>query len=195
MAESGDAFRYETERLILRDWRDEDWPRFWELTNTPAVMRWLGHEADEAKREAARRRVEGYARDYGHTFWLLERREDGGHLSGEMLGFCGLKRGSVEGSPVHGMPEIGWRLCEDAWGHGYAKEAATACLDLGFGRFGYDEIVALTVEGNAASWGLMRRLGMQRREDLDFHDHNWPAEFNPTIVYAISAEQWRATRQ
>ncbi|APE27538.1 N-acetylglutamate synthase [Aurantiacibacter gangjinensis] len=179
---------------MLRDWREDDWPRFWELTNTPAVMRWLGHEADEETRSAARERVEGYARDYGHTFWLLGRRDDGGHLSGEMLGFCGLKRGNVEGSPVCGMAEIGWRLREEAWGRGYAREAAMASLDQGFGRFGYKEIAALTVEENGASWGLMKRLGMQRREDLDFYDENWPDEFNPTIVYAIAADQWREAR-
>jgi RimJ/RimL family protein N-acetyltransferase len=32
----------ETERLVLRDWRPEDWPEFFRHTNTPAVMRWLG---------------------------------------------------------------------------------------------------------------------------------------------------------
>lgn len=46
-------FRHETERLVLRDWRDEDWPRFWQGTNTENVMRWLGGVADEAKRKGA----------------------------------------------------------------------------------------------------------------------------------------------
>lgn len=178
---------------MLRDWRDEDWPRFWQLTNTPAVMRWLGGVADGATQDAARERVEGYRRDHGHTFWLCERRDDGGYLSGEMLGFCGLKRSNVEGEPVSGMMEVGWRLREDAWGHGYAKEAAAASLDLGFGRFGADEIVALTVEGNAASWGLMLRLGMIRRRDLDFVDPRWGPELNPNIVYSIAASQWAAS--
>ena len=86
--------------------------------------------------------------------------------------------------------EIGWRLREDAWGRGYAKEAATASLDLGFRAFGADDVVALTVAGNTASWGLMRKLGMTRRDDLDYQDDNWPAELNPTIVYAITAQEW-----
>ncbi|HAV79475.1 MAG TPA: N-acetyltransferase, partial [Erythrobacter sp.] len=46
-------FRHETDRLILRDWREEDWPFFWEGTNTPGVMRWLGGVCDGAKRDAA----------------------------------------------------------------------------------------------------------------------------------------------
>ena len=187
-------FRHETERLVLRDWREEDWKRFWRLTNTPAVMRWLGEVADERTKAAARARVEGYRRDYGHTFWLLERRQDGGHLSGETLGFCGLKRSNVEGDTVFGLMEVGWRLREDAWGYGYAKEAAIASLDLGFGRFGGEEIVALTIEGNRASWGLMERLGMGRRADLDFTDARYGPELNPTIVYSIDAETWAARR-
>ena len=46
-------FRHETARLILRDWRAEDWAQFWAATNTPAVMRWLGGVCDDAKRDAA----------------------------------------------------------------------------------------------------------------------------------------------
>ena len=183
-------FRHETDRLVLRDWRQEDWPRFWALTNTPAVMRWLGDPAGEVARAGARERLEGYKRDHGHTFWVLERREDGGHLSGEMLGFCGLKRSNVVGETVFGMMEVGWRMREDAWGCGYAKEAAIASLDLGFGTFGGEEIVALTVAGNTPSWGLMERLGMRRRPDLDFIDPRWPEHLNPTIVYSVTAEQW-----
>mgnify|MGYP000324326552 CR=1 FL=1 len=194
MAEMEADFRHETDRLVLRDWRAEDWPRFWQLTNTPAVMRWLGGVADEATRQGAMDRLAGYRERFGHTFWLLERKHDGGHLSGEMLGFCGLKCANVEGSPVFGMVEAGWRMREDAWGHGYAKEAATASLDLGFNRFGADEIIALTVVGNAASWGLMRKLGMRRREDLDYVDDHYPPELNPTIVYLITAQEWAQRR-
>lgn len=176
--------------MILRDWREKDWDEFWRVTNTPSVMRWLGDELGPASMAAAWERLQGYARDYGHTFWLLERKNDNGHLSGEVLGFCGLKRSNIVNEKVTGMVEIGWRLREDAWGHGYAKEAAIASLDLGFGRFGATEIVALTVEGNIASWGLMKRLGMVRRSDLEFIDPSVGPELNPHIVYSINREHW-----
>lgn len=182
-------FRLETERLVLRDWRDDDWPDFFRLTNTPSVMRWLGW-LDEEKQAAQRARVETCAARHGHCFWLAERKADGGHLSGERLGFCGLKRADAPESPVEGRFEIGWRMREDAWGHGYAKEAALASLRAGFERFGAEEIVALTVIQNEASWGLMTRLGMRRREDLDFPDGRYPPELRDTIVYSLSRDEW-----
>ena len=181
-------FRYETARLILRDWREEDWPRFWEGTNTPAVMRWLGGVCDADKRTGAEDRLLSYERDHGHTFWALERKEDGA-----ILGFCGLKRCNQAGGPV-GMMEVGWRLREDAWGQGFAKEAATASLELAFERFGADEVVALTVKRNEASWGLMERLGMQRRADLDFANAEFDPEDPTIIVYAIARDDWHAGR-
>jgi RimJ/RimL family protein N-acetyltransferase len=161
-------FRHETERLILRDWREEDWPLFWEGTNTPSVMRWLGGVCDGAKRDAAQQRLLSYEREHGHTFWCVERRGDGA-----ILGFCGLKRSNQAGGPL-GMMEVGWRLREDAWGRGYAKETATASLDLAFDRFDAEEVIAMTVQRNTASWGLMQRLGMRRRDDLDIDN----AEFD-----------------
>jgi len=88
--------------------------------------------------------------------------------------------------------EVGWRLREDAWGKGYAKEAAAASLDLAFGGFGADEVIALTTERNVASWGLMLRLGMERRADLDFASADFDPE-NPLIIaYAITRAGWRA---
>lgn len=179
-------FRQDTSRLTLRDWRAEDWPEFWRLTNTPAVMRWLGGVQDAAGRAAGEARIEGYRRDHGHTFWVVERQSDGA-----LLGFCGLKRSNQPGGP-QGMMEVGWRLREDAWGQGYAREATAAALDLAFGHFGVEEVIALTVEGNASSWGLMRRLGMQRREDLDFDSADFDPENPRIIAYAILRESWQA---
>ena len=177
-------FRHETARLILRDWREDDWAPFWEATNTPAVMRWLGGVCDVDKREGAQQRLLSYKRDHGHTFWAIERKSDGA-----ILGFCGLKRSNQQGGPI-GMMEVGWRLREDAWGQGYAREAAAASLDMAFDRFGADEVIALTVARNEASWGLMKRLGMQRRADLDFDNTDFDPDDPTIIVYSISPDQW-----
>ena len=181
-------FRHETDRLILRDWREEDWPFFWEGTNTPGVMRWLGGVCDGAKRDAAQQRLLSYDREHGHTFWCVERRGDGA-----ILGFCGLKRSNQAGGPL-GMMEVGWRLREDAWGRGYAKEAATASLDLAFDRFDAEEVIAMTVQRNTASWGLMQRLGMRRRDDLDFDNTEFDKEDPVIIVYSVDRASWTAHR-
>ena len=180
----------ETERLRLREWGEEDSERFYSIMNTPAVMRHLGGVQDRATWDNAFERLQNYQRDLGHTFWLVERKEDR-----ELLGFCGLKRVNTPGAgQLAGQFEIGWRLRESAWGQGYAKEAAIASLDLAFGKFGAPHVVALTIGANDASQGLMIRLGMTRRQDLDFVDLRFGPEMNPVIVYRIDAADWPAAR-
>ena len=180
----------ETERLRLCTWDDARKAEFVARLNTPAVMRWLGGVQDPANYDATFDRIDGYLRDFGHTLWAVERKADSA-----VLGFCGLKRvNSPGGETLHGQFEIGWRLREDAWGQGYAKEAATASLDLAFGHFGAPHVVALTVSGNEASRGLMKRLGMTRRADLDFIDTRFGEDLNPSIVYRIDADEWRQVR-
>lgn len=179
----------ETDRLILREWGEGDGDRFYSIMNTPEVMRHLGGTQDPATWEAAVGRIVGFQLEYGHTFWLLERKEDG-----ELLGFCGLKRVNAGGTDLTGQFEIGWRLRQSAWGHGYAKEAAIASLDLAFGKFGAPHVVALTVQPNQESQGLMKRLGMTRHPELDFDDPRFGPELNPTIVYSIDAVAWPAAR-
>jgi RimJ/RimL family protein N-acetyltransferase len=179
----------ETERLLIRAWRDEDLDPFVRHTNTPAVMRWLGGVQDpEALKARWRERVMAWQETRGFTFWAVERKADGA-----LLGFCGLKLIDAPGSgAIAGVHEIGWRLREDAWGQGYAREAASACLDFAFARLAAPRVVAITVPGNRASRGLMRRLGMRRRDDLDYEDPRFGPELNPTIVYEMAALAWPA---
>jgi len=170
----------ETARLLLRDWREADIDAFDRHTNTANVMRWLGGVASRAELEdRLRTRVMVWQAERGFTFWAVERKADG-----ELLGFCGLKIADTPGSPIEGVHEVGWRLREDAWGQGYAKEAAIASLDFAFARLGAERVVALTCIQNEASWGLMQRLGMTRRPELDYDDPRFPA-LNPTIIYDI----------
>ena len=180
-----------TERLILRGWDRADRAAFVRHLNTPTVMRWLGGVQDEAQATAAFERIDQYQRDFGHTLWIVERRSDGA-----LLGFCGLKRVNTPGAgaPILGDFEIGWRFREDAWGQGFAKEAAIATLDLAFGRFAAPQVVALTVPGNRASIGLMTRLGMAHRPEHDYTDDRFGPELNPTIVYWLDAADWPAAR-
>lgn len=180
----------ETGRLRLRDWDDADEQRFYEIMNTPAVMRHLGGMQSPAEWRAGFLRIRGFASDFGHTFWIVE---DKGN--GEIQGFCGLKRVNAPGAGnLTGTPEIGWRLRESAWGKGIAKEAAIASLDVGFSRFNYPRIIAMTIPPNHESQGLMKRLGMTRREELDFIDERFGSNVNPQIVFEMTAADWPAAR-
>lgn len=194
MAETVAPFRVETERLVLREWQPGDIDRFAAVTNTPAVMRWLGGVMDRDKLDALEQRVTERQANLGRTFWLVERKCDGSDLSGALLGFCGLKDIDAPGATFTGEFEIGWRLREDAWGKRYAKEAAAASLDVGFDRFGAEEIFAITVIENEASWGLMQRLGMRRRAELDFVDSRYEPPLCDTIVYSITGKAWKEPR-
>nr|WP_246444405.1 GNAT family N-acetyltransferase [Sphingomonas sediminicola] len=107
----------ETERLRLRTWDPEDLDEFVRHTNTEPVMRWLGGVWPREKHEAALGRIERYQREFGHTFWIVERKFDGA-----LLGFCGLKRVNSEGAPNPGDFEVGWRLREDAWGRAMRRK-------------------------------------------------------------------------
>ena len=180
----------ETARLRLREWDAEDEVRFYEVMNRAEVMRHLGGTQAPEEWRAAYQRVIGFQRDYGHTFWIIEERS-----GGDILGFCGIKRANAPGAgDLTGKHEIGWRLRPEAWGQGIAKEAAIASMDLAFDRFDAPLVIATTVPANAASQGLMKRLGMTRREELDYVDTRFGPELNPSIVFTMERADWPAAR-
>lgn len=175
----------ETARLRLRTWDACDIAPFMTHLNTPAVTRWLGGVQDEASFHAVYERLSASQNADGFSFWIIERLADEA-----MLGFCGLKRVDAEDAPMIGDVEIGWRLREDAWGMGYAREAAEATLGLAFNHFDLGHVVAMTVPQNAASWGLMQRIGMVRARNLDFTFKRLEPEIQRHIVYRITKGDW-----
>jgi RimJ/RimL family protein N-acetyltransferase len=183
----------ETARLRLRTWDEADRLRFYDVMNTPTVMRWLGGQQTIGEWSAGYERLLGYQRDFGFTFWIVERKDDDA-----ILGFCGLKRANAPGArEILGQIEIGWRLRDGAWGRGYAKEAAIASMDLAFDKFAAPRVIAVTAAGNEASQGLMIRLGMTRTPEFDFVDERFPpdSDVNPQIVFTIDAPDWPRARE
>jgi RimJ/RimL family protein N-acetyltransferase len=181
-------FKLETKRLILREWRDDDCGPFLAINTDPRVMRFLGPAMTMEDIEKLVARLRELQATLGHCFWALERQEDA-----QLIGWCGLIRGG-KNTPIEDKVEIGWRLGFDHWGQGYAREAASASLDWAFASLSDDRAWAITVTENAASWGLMERLGMVRHTDLDFDHPNLP-EGSPLkrhITYSIGRDQWKA---
>ena len=171
----------ETARLKLRPWEEDDLPEFIRVTNTETVMRHLGGVMGPDYFQTVFQRMRESQEKEGFCFWLAERR-DGGAL----LGFCGFKRGGA--GTITGELEIGWRLREDAWGRGYAREAAEASLDWAWANRPEESIYAITIPQNVKSRALMERLGMVRRPDLDFDHPNYPVDhpLRRHITYSIA---------
>jgi len=175
-------FALPTGRLVLRGWREADGPRLHAICTDPRVMEFLGPPQSRAEVEGAIARQRAFQAARGHCLWAVERVSDGA-----MIGFCGIKPGP-EGTPLDGRLEIGWRLAADAWGQGYAREAAQASLAFAFATLPDPRVWAMTVLANSRSWGLMERLGMARHADLDFDHPALPVDspLRPHIVYSIA---------
>ncbi len=175
-------FAIQTPRLTLRTWRDADLMPFNAMCRDPEVMAHLGplQTLDETRTIITRQQA--LQTERGHCFWALERKDDGA-----FLGFCGLKIAPPGIAGLEGAFEIGWRLRRDAWGLGYAREAAEASLIWGFANLPDDRIIAITTPANVRSWGLMERLGMKRRYDLDFAHPALAADdpLSPHITYEM----------
>ena len=90
-----------------------------------------------------------------HHIWAIERTADG-HLLGTLL----LKPIPASQGLELNDTEIGWHLHPDAWGHGYATEAARAALEFGLAA-GLTKVVAVTYPENTASQAVATRIGMR----------------------------------
>ena len=187
MADLGADVVLETERLVFRRERPGDLEVWLEHMNTPQVTEKVGGVQSPEKVAEAFAKMTADAED-GLAFYFLARKTDG-----MLLGKAGLSRIETAVAPdeLRAAVQVGWTLRADCWGHGYAREAAQAALALAFERLGLPRVYAQTSERNTASWGLMERLGMERRADLDYPDADYPPEDNPTMVYSLEAAAWR----
>lgn len=176
--------RLETERLVLRPWRDEDLDPFAEICADIEVMGWMA--AGTLTREEARAFMDGandrFARLGMGRFAVLRKAD------GAFIGATGL-------SPSHPMladflppfTDMSWCMRREAWGQGYMTEACRAVIADGFGRLDLLEITAMTAPTNLRSQAVMLRLGMVRRPDLDF-DNPFHPEGDPlhrSLVHVV----------
>lgn len=157
-----------TERLLLRPFRDDDRAVFAQLNADPRVMEFFPSTLTAAELDALADRIVALFDEQGWGLWAVEVVG-----SAPFVGFVGLNKVDA----VLGYPsvEIGWRLIQPAWGHGYATEGATAALRFGFEDLALDEIVAMAAVGNARSRRVMTKLGMTYRADEDFDHPRVPA--------------------
>lgn len=155
VAASRPPLELRTERLRLRQWRPADRAAFAAVNADPDVMRHIGSgPLDRVASDALLGRLR---RDWiagRHAPWALERTDDRA-----LLGFCGLAVPTFLPQLLPAV-EIGWRLRRDAWGAGYATEAARATLDAAW-RIGIAQVIAIVHPENERSLALAERLAMR----------------------------------
>jgi RimJ/RimL family protein N-acetyltransferase len=140
----------QTERLILRMWRKEDFDPYAQMTADPEVMRYLGgkpYSRLETWRHMAY--LVGHWQLLGYGQWAVEEKR-----TGTLLGRVGFQ------NPV-GWPafEIGWTLGRQFWGKGYATEGARRALEYAFKELDKDHVISLIHPENQGSIRVAERLG------------------------------------
>jgi RimJ/RimL family protein N-acetyltransferase len=149
-----------TERLAVRLWRDDEAERVFDLYARDEVVRWLGPtprpmtSPQEAALAIARWR-ERHEADPRYGVYAVVPRDTGVPAGSVLL----VVLPDATGTPT-GDVEIGWHLHPDAWGHGYATEAARALVAHAFAG-GAPRVHAVVRPGNERSIAVCRRLGME----------------------------------
>ena len=185
--------RAETERLLLREWREADKAPYAALNGDPVVMEHFPSTLTPEQSDEMVERMRATWAANGYGLWAVEVKE-----SGTFIGFIGLSSPTWEASFTPCV-EVGWRLARHAWGRGYAPEGARAALDFGFTHVGLprDEIVSFTTVANANSRRVMEKIGLTHDTSDDF-DHpmlpDWAGRRH--VLYRIGRTAWAArTRQ
>lgn len=153
-----------TERLVLRELRDDDAEAFAAINADPAVNEFLPGPFSRAESDALLVRNIEHRETHGfglHAVTLAD--------SGAFIGLTGLKHPPFE---AHFTPaaEIGWRFGSAHWGKGFASEAARAALAHAVDILRLSPIVSFTVPANMRSRRVMEKLGFVRDPNDDF-DH------------------------
>jgi RimJ/RimL family protein N-acetyltransferase len=142
----------ETERLILRPFRESDLDAYAALCADPEVMKFLNASGSTISRADAWRQMALYLGHWelrGYGTWAVEER-----ATGRFVGRVGFH--FPEGWPDR---ELGWTLARESWGKGYAAEAARAAIGHAFGALGWTHFVSLIHPDNHRSARLADRLG------------------------------------
>jgi RimJ/RimL family protein N-acetyltransferase len=169
--------RLETERLLLREFRDDDFEAYAAMCADAEVMRFLSADGAPLSREDAWRQMAMFAGHWalrGYGMWALEERG-----TGRFVGRAGLHY--PEGWPER---EVGWTLLSDQWGRGFAGEAARAAIDHAFGTLGWTRLVSVIHPANLRSIALARRLG-------ETFSHRCKVRGAMVDVYSLERRDWR----
>ena len=181
----------ETDRLILRNWCDEDRPTMHRLNSDEAVMEYFPFRRNRIESDLMMETVRNKITAKGYGWSAVELKQ-----TNEVVGFAGISDFTSD-VPFAPAVEIGWRFLPEHWGNGYATEAAWAWLDHAFTNLGIEKIVSFAVGDNTGSTAVMKRLGMRHYPDMDF-DHPSVSDDYPSlkhhVLYSISAQEFQGAK-
>jgi ribosomal-protein-alanine N-acetyltransferase len=169
----------QTERLSLRSFREEDVDAMAQLFANPDFMLFsLGAFTERKKTVDFIEKVMAWHRaEMPSQFAVVLH----GHHA--VIGYCGFHHHPE----VPGEIEIGYRLHPDYWNRGLITEAARAVRDHAFANLKLPRVISLIHPENIASRRVAEKNGMQVENEITFRGF-------PTLVYAITREQWVAKR-
>lgn len=168
--------RIETQRLILREYTQEDFAPLLNLLSDPETM---VHYPKPYDAIGTQRWIDWSLQNYaqhGFGWWAMELKE-----TGEFIGDCGITYQQIDGQL---LPEVGYHIHKDYWRKGYGKESAKAVLNWAFTNTSFDCLYSYMTAGNVASYATAESIGMTRiKQYMDDED-------GLLYVYAITREQW-----
>ena len=172
-----------TQRLILRELEEADWPALYAFESDPDAVRYQSYspQTPEECREKIRRAMadlsERPRRTYNMAVVLHEERQ--------LIGRCGLQ---IENGELR-EGQLWYILHRGYWGHGYMPEAARALLNFGFVSLGLHRVWADCDPANHASVRVLEKLGM-RREGHFRENARLKGEWVDSLIFAILDREW-----
>lgn len=181
----------ETERLRLRQWRDEDYPAYARLNADPMVMRYFPKLLSPEESHEQADRLRSLMTERGWGIWVVELK-----VNGEFVGICGLHfQAGDSGIPHAPLTEIVWRMLPVHWGKGYAPEAARRVLQFAFEERALDAVYAYTAQVNTPSQRVMMKAGMNNTGEAFNHPKLESGHaLERHCLYVLTRADWLATQ-
>jgi len=172
---------FETKRLFLRKWQEEDAVDLFAMASDPAVgpaAGWAVHTSVENSREIIREvlRAEG-------TYAIVRKAD------GKLVGSIGLRLGKDACSEKMDEPELGYWIGHEFWGKGYAPEASAVLLKYAFDELNCPQVWCCYYEGNEKSKRVMEKLGFAYVR-MDPKGDTLLGYTLPEVENVLTREQW-----
>jgi RimJ/RimL family protein N-acetyltransferase len=181
---AGPWFPLATERLLLREFRGEDFDDIQAYGSDPEMVRYMdwGPNTPEMTRQFLDLRL-AEQQEWPRLGYSLAVEWSG---EGRVIGAVRLE---VK-DPANRTADLGYGFHRDFWGRGVASEAAGALVRVAFDRLGLHRVWATCDARNLASQRVLEKLGM-RREGV-MRANAWSRDrWRDTLLYAVLADEWR----